>query len=219
MTTHHKTEIRIDVASLTSWVAYAGNHHGVVVYKSWEDDYAADYFEKGSKGAGFALHTVFSPPEGTEYEFKDPDTVEDPMIRSKGIIRTGTHWRHVCNSDYTLRLPVCEGYMKRILDYFPEAYRGAIWDMSPGFKFIPHVDFPNGDTYRMHIVLWTNKQAMFKIGGDEFHMPADGHLWMINTGDHEHTAWNFGETNRCHIHWQMPMETWDKYAGQRWILA
>lgn len=217
--THLRTNIQVSLPRLDSWLnATAGRH--VTVRRSWEDDYASDYFEKGSVGMGFSLHTVFPPPENSVHEWKNIDTVNDPMIRSKGIIRTDSHWRHVCNSDYKLRLPtVGEGHLKTILDCFPEAYRGAVWEMEPGFKFVPHIDFPNGDTYRMHIAMWTNEDARFRVGDEEFHIPSDGHIWMINTGAYEHTAWNYGKTTRCHIHWQMPIETWDKYARQVWLLT
>lgn len=188
-----------------------------VITKSYTDDYASKYFEEGSVGYGVSLHTFF-PPAEADIEQQTPDAVADPMIRSKGIIRTAGSWRHICNSDYTLRTDACTGYIAQILDKFPEAYRGALWGMRPGFKFASHIDFPNNTTYRMHIVLLTNPWALFKIGDDEFHMPDDGCIWMINTGDYEHTAWNRGDSDRIHIHWQMPIDTWDKYANQDgWI--
>jgi len=214
--TNIKTKIFVDAFLLRQWWDLAFIQEKVIT-KSYEDDYASKYFEKGSVGYGVSLHTFF-PPAEADIEQQRPDAVADPMIRSKGIIRTADSWRHICNSDYILRTDACMGYIASVLDHFPEAYRGAVWAMKSGFKFVPHIDFPNEETYRMHIVLQTNPWALFKIDNDEFHMPADGSIWMINTGEYEHTAWNYGDSDRVHIHWQMPINTWDKYVTQdRWI--
>jgi hypothetical protein len=209
--TYVQTAMKFNYSRLLAWWLVTDEPR---IIKGSTDDYANKYIEPGSVGYGFSLHTFF-PPAEADIEQQRPDAVADPMIRSKGIIRNAGGWRHICNSDYTLRRDnVCTGHMEEILDRFPEAYRGAVWAMKPGFKFVSHIDFPNNETYRMHIVLQTNPKAFFQIGEETFHMPTSNRIWMINTGDHIHTAWNGGGIDRIHIHWQMPIDTWDKYVDQ-----
>lgn len=209
-----RTNLTIDLSRLRDW--FESLRHAE--YPSRKDDtidYAKDYFEPGSEGYGWALH-VFEEPEGVERVWwRHPSRKDDPMIRSKGRIffENGTNC-FIGNEHFTERHYICNGYMSEVLDMFPEAYRGAVWAMQPGFKFVEHIDFPQEETYRFHIVLYTNPDAMFKLGESVVHMPADGQVWMVATGSEMHTAWNYGNTDRIHIHWQMPIETWDTYLAK-----
>lgn len=209
-----KTGYRIDIDDLQDW--YLNLRETVAsVQKDTTFDYAKDYFVEGSAGYGWALHE-FADPEGVERVWwRNPDTKSDPMIRSKGRITFENGDKcFIGNEHFTQRTSNCDGYMGTILDKFPEAYRGAVWAMKPGFKFVEHIDYPNNETYRIHVVLDTNPKAMFKFGEQVRNMPADGYLWMVNTGDVIHTAWNYGDTDRAHIHWQMPIESWDHYLNK-----
>jgi hypothetical protein len=136
------------------------------------------------------------------------------MIRSKGRItfKDGTKC-FIGNEHFTKRRWICNNYMAEVMDLFPEAYRGAVWSMKPGFRFVEHIDYPNNETFRIHVVLHTNPQAMFKMEDETVNMPEDGYLWMVNTGSEMHTAWNDGSTDRVHIHWQMPIDKWDYYLN------
>lgn len=206
-----KTACRLNLDGLLEWYENVQNMEDPV-HKDTHNDYAKDYFEAGSSGYGWSLHE-FGAPEGMDRVWwRNSATKTDPMIRSKGRIffKNGDKC-FIGNEHFTKRRAICNGYMASILDSFPEAYRGAIWAMNPGFQFVEHIDYPNNETYRFHIVLETNPMAKFKLGDETVHMPADGCIWMVNTGSEMHTAWNYGEEDRVHIHWQMPIGTWDKY--------
>jgi len=208
-----KTNGYIDLDRLRNWFE-ALRHYEYPTRKDDTIDYAKDYFEPGSKGYGWALHEFEKPDNVERIWWRNPDRKDDPMIRSKGrlFFKDGSK-AFIGNEHFTKRREVCNGYMADVLAIFPEAYRGAVWAMHPGFKFVEHIDYPQEQTYRFHVVLYTNPNAMFKLSDEVVHMPADGHLWMVKTGSEKHTAWNYGETDRIHIHWQMPIETWDKYIS------
>ena len=213
MKTHVKTNIKVDLINLRCWYDWL-NLGEKPIHKSWETDYGSDYFEEGSEGFGWSLHGFEEGPSYQSVEWKDEETANHPMLRSKGIIKFGDDdWIHICNTHYTQRRDIVkDNYMGEILDFFEGSYRGVVWAIRPGFKFVPHIDYPNRDTYRMHIPLHTNSDSGFQIGEEEFHMPADGYVWMINTGSHIHTAWNEGSSSRIHIHWQMPPESFDTFV-------
>ena len=197
MSTYVKTNIKVNLSRLRGWYYRLGKKEKPI-HKTWETDYGSDYFEKGSEGYGWALHgfEVGAPHE--EVEWKKEETANHPMLRSRGIIKFGDNdWVHICNKHYTKRRGIAkDNYMGDILDFFHGGYRGAVWGIKPGFKFVTHIDYPNNDTYRIHIPLYTNTDAWFQVGEEKFHMPADGYAWMIKTGDHEHTAWNDGGNDR-----------------------
>lgn len=206
-----RTDMQLDLDRLRDWFE-ALRYYEYPTKKDDTIDYAKDYFEPGSRGYGWALH-VFEEPENTESVWwRTPSRKDDPMIRSKGKItfKDGTKC-HIGNEHFTKRREACNGYMAEVMNLFPEAYRATVWAMCQGFKFVEHIDYPQEQTYRMHVVLYTNPEAMFKLGDEVVHMPADGHIWMVRTGSEMHTAWNNGPTDRIHVHWQMPIETWDIY--------
>lgn len=207
----HKTKMQINLLRLRDWYEALGEYE-YPTHKDDSIDYAKDYFEPGSRGYGWSLHSFERPVEAKQVRWVNIGSKDDPMIRSKGRIffKDGTKC-FIGNEHFTKRRGICDGYMNEILDEFPEAYRGVVWSMQSGFKFVEHTDYPKEETFRIHVVLYTNPDAMFKISDQVVHMKDDGYLWMVNTGCEMHTAWNYGETDRIHVHWQMPITVYDKY--------
>jgi hypothetical protein len=207
-----KTDLQLDMHKLLEWYT-ALKDIEEPVSKNDTIDYAKNYFEPGSSGYGWALHVFSAPSDVETVWWRNPDRKDDPMIRSKGRLTFKDGKTAVIGNEHlTKRRPICDGYMSEVLDMFPEAYRGVVWVMNPGFKFVEHIDYPQGETYRFHVVLQTNQKSMFKIQDDVVHMPADGYVWMVKTGTEMHTAWNHGDSDRVHIHWQMPIATWESYS-------
>lgn len=208
-----KTSRNIDLYLLLKWYHVLQTREDSV-HKDTNIDYAKDYLVPGSTGYGWSLHEFGESEDMDKVWWRNPNRKSDPMIRSKGRISFNDGSKcFIGNEHFTKRRWICNDYMAEVLDMFPEAYRGAVWAMNPGFRFVEHIDYPNNETFRIHIVLYTNPQSLFKLGDETVHMPADGHLWMVNTGSEMHTAWNDGETDRIHIHWQMPIDKWDHYRN------
>lgn len=213
MKTYVKTDIRVDLSQLRAWYEWLLEKENPVK-KSWKTDYGSDYFEAGSEGFGWSLHDFEMDSAYHRVEWEDPQTINDPMLRSKGTITfEDGHSIPVCNRHYTKQRDIVkDNYAGKILDFFGGSYRGIVWAIKPSFKFVPHVDFPRNDTYRVHIPIHTNNHSFFEIGGEKFNIPADGYVWLINTGDHEHTAWNYGTESRVHLYLQMPLATFDQFS-------
>jgi hypothetical protein len=75
--------------------------------------------------------------------------------------------------------------------------------LAPQSEIKPHIDYDTIYGVRLHIAIETN-ELCFNGGWDEngkefkFHIPADGHVWFINTGV-KHFAANNGDTPRIHL--------------------
>lgn len=75
-------------------------------------------------------------------------------------------------------------------------YRARLMTMHPRTCYSIHVD----DTPRIHIAIKTHKQARFIFTNPPVlkHIPADGHLWWVDTRE-EHTALNGSLEARIHL--------------------
>ena len=67
--------------------------------------------------------------------------------------------------------------------------------LEPGGILPTHVDFPYYKCVRLHAMLSTNPYVWFNVGGEKFHLPADGRFYWIDAGKH-HAVWNLGDTPR-----------------------
>lgn len=96
-------------------------------------------------------------------------------------------------------------YTSNMLKSFPDPLaRVRYAKIKPNFAIKPHIDYNTTYGMRYHIALYTNDKC--KVGFrrnktqefEEFHIPADGHLYYFNQG-FEHFANNYGDEERVHI--------------------
>lgn len=96
-------------------------------------------------------------------------------------------------------------YTSEMLRSFPDPLaRVRYAKIKPNFAIKPHIDYNTTYGMRYHIALYTNDKC--KVGFrrnktqefEEFHIPADGHLYYFNQG-FEHFANNYGDEERVHI--------------------
>ena len=66
--------------------------------------------------------------------------------------------------------------------------------MHPGFHLATHSD----NSPRLHIALFTAPTAVFQFDKDHYHIPADGHAYVINTC-RQHSYQNALDTERVHL--------------------
>lgn len=78
--------------------------------------------------------------------------------------------------------------------------RGRILVAEPGLVLSQHEDGPLHMT--LHIPLVTNGMAHMVIAGEEFHLEADGSIYIANTSL-PHFIYNAGTTDRIHITFQI----------------
>lgn len=75
--------------------------------------------------------------------------------------------------------------------------RGRVIIADPGFKMVEHVDGAHINT--LHIPIVTDENAKIVIDGEEFHLPADGSIYLVNATI-PHYAYNDSvENSRMHI--------------------
>lgn len=95
-------------------------------------------------------------------------------------------------------------YFEEVIKSFHgTACRIRLLKMSPGAILMPHIDYNTTYNVRVHIPIYTNPWALFGTKRKDgevkvHHMPDDGGCWFINQG-WEHSAWNFGKTDRIHL--------------------
>jgi hypothetical protein len=96
-------------------------------------------------------------------------------------------------------------YTSKMLESFPDPLaRVRYAKIKPNFAIKPHIDYNTTYGMRYHIALHTNDKC--KVGFrrnktqdfEEFHIPADGHLYYFNQG-FEHFANNYSDEERIHI--------------------
>ncbi len=96
-------------------------------------------------------------------------------------------------------------YTSEMLKSFPDPLaRVRYAKLKPNFAIKPHIDYNTTYGMRYHIALYTNDKC--KVGFrrnkthefEEFHIPADGHLYYFNQG-FEHFANNYSDEERIHI--------------------
>lgn len=208
---HWRTNITVEYDRLRRW--YEAFAEIVPPHRyNREDD---EYQTHESFGLGAYGWQLYEADLDGAVEISDGLALDSPLIAKRAKYRfPNGEERTVRNQDYTVRSQLCTGYIATVLDQFPEAYRCGMKVMRAGFKYKVHVDPPRHRHYRAHLTIYTNNKSGHEVLGEEFHMAADGHVWFINSGV-EHSAWNFGKTDRVHIYWQMPIETFEKYKDVR----
>jgi hypothetical protein len=95
--------------------------------------------------------------------------------------------------------PCAFGFGKKLLDFFPTAFRMYMFVTSPGVVVTQHYDdtFPQR-IYRMHIPIETNDKAIWIVEGEKLHMPA-GKVFLVDPLKILHGTENYGDTDRVHI--------------------
>lgn len=90
-------------------------------------------------------------------------------------------------------------YLKSVLESFgPNLTRVGVAKVLPGHEIKPHRDYDPTFSCRFHIALETNPHATF----NDTHIPADGHVWFVNTGV-VHWVKNEGDSVRTHLIFNM----------------
>lgn len=125
-----------------------------------------------------------------------------PLDRLKGMIDTGSKHYHPYYDErnYTVLTENATGYIRELLESFESTTcRAAIVLLRPGQRITRHFDVGPEFVIRAHIPLWTNPDSKmgFKVdkGWQEYHLPADGGIYVVNTGI-EHWAMNVGSEPR-----------------------
>jgi hypothetical protein len=147
--------------------------------------------------------------EAVEYTKTVSKPIEDftPYERAKGMKNTGSKFYHPYYDErnYTKETEFCTPYIREILHSFGSdvACRSAIVTLTPGKFLSPHFDIGPEYVLRLQIPIVTNPQAVmgFRREADvweEFHMPADGTMYMVNSG-WEHYAVNNSDENRYQL--------------------
>jgi Aspartyl/Asparaginyl beta-hydroxylase len=101
--------------------------------------------------------------------------------------------------EFAKETPCAFGFAKKLIDFFPTAFRMYITVNSPGVVVVPHVDtigVPR-TTCKIIIPIQTNEKATWSIEDDVFHLDA-GSLYLMNTSI-THSTKNEGTTDRVHI--------------------
>jgi hypothetical protein len=196
-----KTSISIDLDKLREWYRELSKNNPPCSEQRWDSDAGRKLWQPGSVAYGYLLHDQC---DGIE--------IDQSIVSS--------YKRGVSNSTFNIQNEFCKGYMGKILENFPEAFRANAWTIKPPFRYNLHRDRP-WNSYRVQIALHTNPGCNFLIAKSPYdenceeysavHIPTDGYLYFLDT-EKRHGAENFGDKDRTHILWQMPIETYDKYS-------
>lgn len=129
-----------------------------------------------------------------------------PYERAKGMIHTDSIFYHPYYDErnYNKKTEFYSGYIGEFLDSFKDdVCRSAAVCLQPGKFLTPHFDIGPEFVVRLQIPIYTNKEAVMGFRKDkdtwhEFHLPADGSIYFVNSG-WEHYAVNNGIENRYNI--------------------
>lgn len=124
-------------------------------------------------------------------------------IRSASDRSSLTYLPQLDERNYCVPNERAKGAFLEILKSFKAKFtRVRLAVLMPGFEGQPHIDYNTDYSIRVHIPIVTNKDATFSyvVGGktEEFHMPADGSMWYVNTG-YTHFVKNLGTEPRLHL--------------------
>ena len=135
-----------------------------------------------------------------------------------------------------------KSYMKGDKKYDERAYRKLLDDVPPYIKQIaeslgpnrtrvgmakvvagggidPHRDYDTTFSCRYHVAVKTNEESVFGFEKDgkeyEVHIPADGHLWFVNTGL-KHWVYNRNQTED-RTHFIVNMDSQELLENATWI--
>lgn len=103
---------------------------------------------------------------------------------------------HRFERNFTEKSPWLSGYIESVLGKFRSTItKVRVLTLEPGGEIVRHFDFPYYENVRVHAVLETNDQVVWKVEDREFHLPADGSFHWFDTGRY-HSVVNRGETPR-----------------------
>lgn len=74
--------------------------------------------------------------------------------------------------------------------------QGRLLEALPGLFIMRHVDSP--PSFTIHVPIETNPEAHIVIGENEYHLPADGSIYILDTRK-PHFIYNAGTTSRTHL--------------------
>jgi hypothetical protein len=162
------------------------------------DKFIKDYEEFIKNYSSITFNKITDEAEAYAKTIVKPLDEFSPLDRLKGMIDTGGKHYHPYYDErnYTVFTDQSTGYIREILENFEStACRAAIVLLRPGQRITRHFDVGPEFIIRTHIPLWTNLGAKmgFKVDGgwQEYHLPADGGIYAVNTGI-EHWAMNVG---------------------------
>lgn len=129
-----------------------------------------------------------------------------PYERAKGMLDTSSKYYHPFYDErnYNKKTEYYNGYIGEFLDSFKDdVCRSAAVCLQPGKFLTPHFDIGPEFVTRLQIPIYTNKKAVMGFRKDkdtwfEYHFPADGSIYFVNSG-WEHYAVNNGDENRYNI--------------------
>lgn len=82
---------------------------------------------------------------------------------------------------------------KPIYDLGLKLYRTRILYAEKNYRSVTHIDYD----WRYHIPIRTNSNSYIEYQTEKFHLPADGHAYLVNAG-FLHNFYNCGDTTRYH---------------------
>ena len=92
------------------------------------------------------------------------------------------------------------GFVKKLLEFFPECRQLGLAVHPPGVEIKQHVD--NDEYFKIHIPLYTNDQSYF-IFGNEHNNMIPGKMYLVET-KYMHGTINNGNENRVHLLFKLP---------------
>jgi len=111
-------------------------------------------------------------------EVKRASTIPEDMFTQFDPLYEGTYFHELHNKiseDYTIgRFRLLQKEPRTVLS----------WHRDPDL--------------RIHIPIITNPGCKLVVGGSVYHLPADGHAYLVNTKQY-HTVFNGGESTRIHL--------------------
>ena len=101
--------------------------------------------------------------------------------------------------EFAKETPCAFGFARKLLDFFPTAFRMYITVNSPGVVVVPHVDTIGVPqvTSKIIIPIQTNDKATWTIEDTVLHLD-EGKLYFMDTSI-THSTQNDGDTDRVHI--------------------
>ena len=98
------------------------------------------------------------------------------------------------------------GPVEKIKNKFPMAHAFSISAHPAETKINLHID--SDDYWKIHIPIYTNKDAVFVYENDDYHLPATGAMYLINTSV-KHGTINRGTSDRIHLLFKIPAKDVD----------
>lgn len=112
-----------------------------------------------------------------------------------------TEW-NILGREFYRDSEIAFGFIKKILNAFPLAFRACIYVSPPGTYFKPHCDDPG--VFRIHIPVQSNPDATWVTADGKTNM-VPGNAYLLDAAL-LHETFNTGSSNRVHIELEMRRE-------------